>query len=241
MEHYGQSRWCCGCARQLGILAVSPRTTSRYFNVNGSFQVERTWSPQLQLTAKYAWVDGLAPAVGEAYWDHFVSEFMEWRGFRRLAEVRHPGDVMFLLLISCVRWPQVLFQVFDALDGFEPREGCAADWYAYLVRLLRLASGNSWKAMFDEISQGRNRCCTGLLWLCKALGVVVDGPRDATPGEVLNLGVSQKKLMLLQTLARAVSASIRSSRVCTRQALRFLTAWLRAKISALTVLVSRRS
>ena len=196
MEHYGQSRWCCGCARQLGIPAVSPRTTSRYFNINGSFRVERTWSPQLQLTAKYAWVYRLGPAVGDAYWEHFVSEFMDWRGVRRLAEVRHPGDVMFLLLISCVRWPQVLFQVFDALDGFEPRGGCAADWYAYLVRLLRVASGNSWKAMFDEISQGRNRCCTGLLWLCMALEIVAVDPRDATPGEVVTLGVSQKTYVI---------------------------------------------
>ena len=148
--------------------------------------------PQLQLTAKYAWVYRLGSAAGEAYWDHFVSEFMEWRGFRRLAEVEHPGDVMFLLLISCVRWPQVLFQVFDALDGFEPRAGCAADWYAYLVRLLRLANGNSWKAMFDEISQGRNRCCTGLLWLCKALEIVAVQHRHGISGEVVTLGVSQK-------------------------------------------------
>jgi len=101
---------------------------------------------------------------------------------------------MFLLLISLVRWPQVLLQVFDALDGFEPREGCAADWYAYVVRLLRLASGNSWKAMFDEISQGRNRICTGLLWMCKALEIIAVDPQDAhaTPGDVVSLGVSQK-------------------------------------------------
>ena len=124
-----------------------------------------------------------------------MSEFMDWRGFRRLAEVTHHGDVMFLLLISLVRWPQVLFQVFDALDGFEPREGGAADWYAYIVRLLRLASGNSWKAMFDEISQGRNRICTGLLWMCKALEIIAVDPQDAyaTPGDVVSLGVSQKK------------------------------------------------
>ena len=122
-----------------------------------------------------------------------MSEFKEWCGFRRLAEVRHPGDVMFLLLIACVRWPQVLFQVFDALDGFEPRGGCAADWYAYLVRLLRPASGNSWKAMFDEISQGRNRCCTGLLWLCKALEIVAVDPQDATPGEVVMLGANGRR------------------------------------------------
>ena len=98
---------------------------------------------------------------------------------------------MFLLLMACVRWPQVLFKAIDVLDGFEPRGGCAAGWYAYLVRLLRLASGNSWKAMFDEICQGRNRCCFGLLWLCKALGVVAVCRQDATPCEVVTLGVSQ--------------------------------------------------
>ena len=47
--------------------------------------------------------------------------------------------------------------------------------------------------MFDEISQGRNRCCTGLLWLCKALEVVAG---DATPGEVVTLGVSQKTYVI---------------------------------------------
>ena len=192
MEHYGHSRWCIGCARELGISALSPRSPLRYHNINGEFRVERTWSPELQLAAKYAWVSRLGPFVGEAYWEHFVSEFMEWRGFRRLSEVRHPGDVMFLLLVACVRWPQVLFHVFDALDGFEPRGGCAADWYAFLVRLLRVAGGKPWKAMFDEISQGRNRCCTGLLWLCKALGVVAVGSLGATRGEEVTLGVSQK-------------------------------------------------
>ena len=95
--------------------------------------------PQLQLAANYAWVSRFGPCAVEVYWEHFVSEFMEWHRFHTLADVRHPGDVMFLLLMSCVRWPQVIFQVFDALDGFEPRDGIAADWYAYLVRLLKQA------------------------------------------------------------------------------------------------------
>ena len=97
MEVFGHSRWCCGCARQLGTTVASPRTTSLYHNINGSHRVERTWSPELQLAAKYAWVTRLGPYAGEAYWEYFLKEFMEWRGFRSFSEVRHAGDVMFLL------------------------------------------------------------------------------------------------------------------------------------------------
>ena len=198
MEVFGHSRWCCGCARQLGTTVPSPRTTTLYHNIHGSHRVERTWSPELQLAAKYAWVTRLGPYAGDAYWEYFLKEFMEWRGFRSFSEVRHAGDVMFLLLMAHVRWPLVLFKAFDALDGFEPRGGCAADWFAYLVRLLRVASGNSWKAMFDEIGQGRNRCHTGLLSLCKALGVVKAGfePRPEGSCELVTLGKSQKSYVI---------------------------------------------
>ena len=103
---------------------------------------------------------------------------------------------MFLLLVACVRWPAVLFHISDTFDGFEPRSSTASDWCAFLVRLLRFASGNPWPAMFKEISQGRNRCYTGLLWLCKTLGIVsaLDEPRDGD--DVVILGLSQKKYLV---------------------------------------------
>ena len=106
--------------------------------------------------------------------------------------MREPGDVTFLLIIACVRWSAVVYQAMGALDGFEPRSGSPAGWHLYLVRLLRLADGHTWKAMFNEIIQGRGGFHFGLLWLCKTLGVVRDCPEDATGCEVVKLGVSQK-------------------------------------------------
>ena len=111
-----------------------------------------------------------------------------------------------LLVAACARWPEVLFKAFDVLDGFEPRAECAVGWYGYLVRLLRVADGNSWKPMFDEISQGRNRCYTGLLWLCKILGVVECSLDPPMSSNVVKLGASQKMYLLSQTKSRAVSA-----------------------------------
>ena len=112
----------------MGVGSGSPRPTSSslYHNIYDTFKIDSSWSSELQLAARYAWVSRLGPSAGEAYWEHFVSQFMAWRAFGSLAEVREPGDVMFLLLTACVRWPAVLFQAFDALDGFEPRAGCVA-------------------------------------------------------------------------------------------------------------------
>ena len=177
------------------------RTTSTYHNMHGTFRFGQDWSPQLKLAAKYAWVTRLGPFAGEAYWQHFLAEFMDWRGVRSFSEVRQAGDVMFLLLMAAVRWPMVLFRAMDQFQGFEPRRASAADWYGYLVRLLRVADGHSWKAMFDEIRVGRNSALTGLLWLCRTLGIVTllseeATEADAPPDRVLFLGVTQKKYIL---------------------------------------------
>ena len=190
---HGLGRWCTGCAKRLGATQASSRT---YINVNGRFSVERRWSLQLQLSARFAWVSGLGPSVGGAFWSSFVMDFLDWRGYRSVVQVFEPGDVMFLLLMACVRWPEVLRQGIGALEGFEPRDGRPSDFYAYFVRLLRRADGHTWKHMFDEISQGRNTCYIGLLWLCKILGFVreyVEGDADV---EVVRIGVSQKQYVI---------------------------------------------
>ena len=112
---------------------------------------------------------------------------------------------MFLLLLACVRWPEVLRQAIAALEGFEPRDGRPEDFYAYLVRLLRLADGQTWKHMWEEINQGRNTCNYGLLWLCKFLGIArehVDGDADV---EVVRIGASQKMYVIERLRANSAN------------------------------------
>ena len=150
------ARWCRGCAGHLGATATAcSRFSRRYYNVNGVFNVDGTWSYELQLTARWAWVSRLGATMEGAFWQNFVRDFLDWRGYSSIVQVREPGDVMFLLIMACVRWPAVVYQAMGALDGFEPRSGSPAGWHLYLVRLLRLADGHEWREMFSEISQGR--------------------------------------------------------------------------------------
>ena len=182
--------------------------------MNGFFVVERQWSLQLQLSARFAWVSGLGPPLEGAFWSNFMMDFLDWRGYHSVVQLFEPGDILFLLLMACVRWPEVLRQAIAALEGFEPRDGRPEDFYAYLVRLLRLADGHTWKRMFDEISQGRNRCCYGLLWLCKSLGFVRKYVNGETDVEVVTIGVRQKKYVIERLGANAETGSGRSSRAC---------------------------
>ena len=83
------------------------------------------------------------------------------------------------------------------LKGFEPREMTAGNWHEYLVRALRLASGQRWKSMHEAMSPGRSRCHFGLVWLCKQMNVVRKMAEDEVGGEQVFLGASQLPYALL--------------------------------------------
>ena len=70
----GLGRWCQRCATRLRAKLTNSRT---YINVNGFFVVERQWSLQLQLSARFAWVSGLGPSVEGAFWSSFVMDFLD--------------------------------------------------------------------------------------------------------------------------------------------------------------------
>ena len=64
-EVHGMARWCYGCATKLR--ATNGTTRRQYFNVHGSWFVEPTWTDHLQLAARYAWANRLAPFMGGAF------------------------------------------------------------------------------------------------------------------------------------------------------------------------------
>ena len=192
-EIHGCARWCSSCVNQY----TQASSHEIYHNNHGTHRVESAWSSALKLTACFAWVSRLAPGVEAAFFFLFVQDFLTWRGYSSIAAIEHPGDVLFLLLVGCVRWPPLVFRAMDLRHGFEPRDATAADWTAYLKRLLAYANGFDWKDMFDLISPGRSRIVFGMTWLGKHLGII----RKATPDDVevdcITLGVWQRKYVML--------------------------------------------
>ena len=112
-----------------------------------------------------------------------------WRGYSSVLQLTHPADIMYLLVVGCVRWPVVVFEALALRNGFEPRAASAGDWHDYLQRLVMFANGKPWKDMFDIISPGRSRVVFGLCWLCKHLGVICKAGGGG--GNAVRLGVSQ--------------------------------------------------
>ena len=154
---------------------------------------------ELTLVARYAWATNLAPPEDRQAWMDFVNKFFEWRQISSLTEVTERGDWLFIIVMACARWPTVLRESATLRAGFEPRTASPAQWHAYLCSLLRWASGHPWGDMFQATSPGRTRCCMGLVWLCKRIGVVAICGEEASPTsrhEVL-LGASQQSYTIL--------------------------------------------
>ena len=189
-ESHGAGRWCLSCSRKYTKASSQVLYHTRY----GMHHISPDWPQPLQLTARFGYVSQMAPRVEAAFFGLFVRDFLAWRGFRSVADVRHPGDVMYILVVGCARWPAVAYQALSLRQGFEPRTAKASDWHHYLQRLLQYASGNAWKEMFDEISPGRSRVVFGLAWLCKWLRVISKATTGDAP--VVSLGVSQTKYVM---------------------------------------------
>ena len=200
-NHAGQGRWCSSCARSY------VRATSRctYHNQYGTRRVGSAWSLELQLAARYAWVTNLTPPEDGQAWMDFVDRFLQWRQESSLSKLIEPGDWLFLVVIACARWPTVVRASLSMLAGFEPRTASPAQWHEYLCRLLRWASGHPWDEMFYNITPGRTRCCSGLVWLCKRIGVVACGDDEAsmTERDEVQLGSSQSSYIILDAASSA--------------------------------------
>ena len=190
---HGYARFCSGCAKD--YKQASSQVT--YSNLYGTFRVDAAWPSALKLTARFAWVTNLAPGVETAFFFSFVDEFLQWRGYSSALQIEHPGEVMLLLVMGCVRWPPLVFRALQLRGGFEPRVATAGDWHDYLLRLLMYADGHMWKSMFDLISPGRSRCVYGVVWLAKMLGVIRKAEGGDPHDRIVSLGVSQTRYVLL--------------------------------------------
>ena len=190
---HGMSRWCTSCCMGSG----SASSQVSYANKHGSFKVDKDWPLSLQLSARFAWVDRLGSGIEGGFYRWFVDGFLAWRGFNSVCDIQHPGDVMMLMFVGCIRWPLVVFQIWNLREGFEPRIATASDWHAFLVRLLNFAAGHVWKEMHDCISPGRSGINFGLVWLCKALGIIRKATNSDQVSSTVGLGVLQTRYVLL--------------------------------------------
>lgn len=173
-----------------------------YINRYGKHRLPTAWSKELQMTAKFAYATLLAPSADAVAWAAFLAGFLRWRGETSWTAIVDPGDWMLLVVVACVKWPPVVAQAIPLLVGFEPRNGTADGWRAYLGRLVKAADGRCWQDLHRSTSPGRIRCYFGLVWFCKALDLLgsIDGKADG--GDVINLGASQKGWLLREGLGR---------------------------------------
>lgn len=185
---HGSGRWCTACAQRFS--QASSQVV--YHNQHGSFRVDKAWSEPLALTARFAYATNPGASIDNGAWTEFLNAFLAWREVGSLSMLEEPGDWLFVCLVACVHWPRVVCEAFSLLQGLEPRTATADQWHAYLVRLLEFAHGKCWSDMHRALIPGRGRCCFGLVWFCKLLGVIVkSAEREKSRGEALHLGASQ--------------------------------------------------
>ena len=228
-HHEGRGRWCLSCARSF----KDTRSSGVYHNQYGTHRVASDWSVELTLVARYAWATNLAPPEDRQAWMDFVDNFFEWRQISSLSEVTECGDWLFIMVMACARWPTVLRESVTLRAGFEPRTASPAQWHAYLCRLLRWASGHPWEDMFQATSPGRSRCCLGLTWFCKRMGVVAicDGEAAPTSRHEVLLGASLQSYTILdcESSEEKITECMASVAEAMPDLLRALAPGLRAK------------
>lgn len=142
------------------------------------------------MTCRFAYATNLSTSLEIFAWSWFLELFCAWRRVKTCGMLIEPGDWMFICLMACVQWPRVLAGAMFMLDGLEPRDADASQWYAFLRKLLRFAD-----AQVDELEQkraisGRGKCKFGLVWLCERLGVIVEkeDSMQRSPSDVFKVG-----------------------------------------------------
>ena len=118
------------------------------------------------MTARFSYLTEACLGLEEVYWQHFVKDFLAWRGAASLSCITHPRDWSFLATVASVRTPRVVVQAISRLEGAEPREMTLQDWHAYLLRLLDCADGKDWHDMWEHIAPDGTKQLTQWPGLC---------------------------------------------------------------------------
>ena len=156
IPRYGCGRFCGPCASraEAGVHASPAASVDAYVNRYGAFHCEDGWTWELKMAARFSYLTEACLGLEEVYWQHFVKDFLAWRGFSggNLSCITHPRDWTFLATVASVRTPRVVVQAISRLEGAEPREMTLGDWRAYLLRLLDCADGKDWLDMWEHIA-----------------------------------------------------------------------------------------
>ena len=198
-SNHGSGRWCSTCAHRF-----SQASSQSYHNEHGSFRVDRAWSEPLALTARFAYATNLGASIEYGAWTEFLNAFLAWREVGSMSMLEEPGDWFFVCVVACVHWPRVVRAALSLLQGLEPRTATADQWHAYLVRLLKFHWSMHW-----SLTPCFSRCCFGLFWFCKFLGVIKkrDGQEtsrgEAFAYEVGDAASSQDQILhIAKTMSR---------------------------------------
>ena len=150
----GRDRFCgtCGIRVEAAVHASPAASVDAYVNRYGAFHCEDGWTWELKMTARFSYLTEACLGLEEVYWQHFVKDFLAWRGAASLLCITHPRDWSFLATVASVRTPRVVVQAISRLEGAEPREMTLLDWRAYLLRLLDCADGKDWHDMWEHIA-----------------------------------------------------------------------------------------